>query len=623
MEYILALLGFLAAGSAQQIYIPAEGPTTRPQCLTCYQAQPTYAFSEFQFTMNETVRTATSIPPATTTNYYGPPPTTSPGASYTSWGSWNPNATTTATDIADPYGQAAWTSLWELANPPNFTETGIYSTTVSPTPVPSSELVLPPRDYFGPEDCYNFPDDFMFGVSGSASQIEGATASEGKGPTLMDLFIKTNRAKDYVTNENYYLYKQDIERLAAMGVKYYSFSIPWSRILPFALPGTPINQQAIDHYDDLINFVLEKGMLPTVTLLHFDTPFQFFAGNLSAIGVKVPGSIGYTNGGYQNSTFEDAFVNYAKIAMSQWSDRVPIWFTYNEPLLYATNGVAINNVIKSHARVYHWYKEELGGTGQIAMKFNDNFGVPRDPYSSVDIFAANWFNSIQIGTFCNPINLGIDYPDSFKETVPDYVPLSAEDLAYINGTSDFIGIDPYTATVVAPPDHATIASIESCAANPSSPFFPYCVNQTTTNIYGWDIGYRSQSYVYTTPRYLRAYLNYLWNTFRSPIAITEFGFPVFGESQKELVDQLFDTPRSVYYLSFMSEVLKSIWEDRVHVVGAFAWSFMDNWEFGDYEQQFGIQTVNRTTQTRRYKKSFFDLVDFMKARMPNVRMDDT
>ncbi|SMQ55517.1 unnamed protein product [Zymoseptoria tritici ST99CH_3D7] len=364
-------------------------------------------------------------------------------------------------------------------------------------------------------------------------------------------------------------------------------------------------------------------MLPTVTLLHFDTPFQFFAGNLSAIGVKVPGSIGYTNGGYQNSTFEDAFVNYAKIAMSQWSDRVPIWFTYNEPLLYATNGVAINNVIKSHARVYHWYKEELGGTGQIAMKFNDNFGVPRDPYSSVDIFAANWFNSIQIGTFCNPINLGIDYPDSFKETVPDYVPLSAEDLAYINGTSDFIGIDPYTATVVAPPDHATIASIESCAANPSSPFFPYCVNQTTTNIYGWDIGYRSQSYVYTTPRYLRAYLNYLWNTFRSPIAITEFGFPVFGESQKELVDQLFDTPRSVYYLSFMSEVLKSIWEDRVHVVGAFAWSFMDDWEFGDYEQQFGIQTVNRTTQTRRYKKSFFDLVDFMKARMPNVRMDDT
>ena len=92
------------------------------------------------------------------------------------------------------------------------------------------------------------------------------------------------------------------------------------------------------------------------------------------------------------------------------------------------------------------------------------------------------------------------------------------------------------------------------------------------------------------------------------------GFPVFAESEKELPDQLFDTPRSIYYLSYMSEVLKSIWEDGVEVAGAFAWSFVDNWEFGDYDARFGIQTVNRTTQERRYKKSFFDLVDFVNAR---------
>lgn len=38
-------------------------------------------------------------------------------------------------------------------------------------------------------------------------------------------------------------------------------------------------------------------------------------------------------------------------------------------------------------------------------------------------------------------------------------------------------------------------------------------------------------------------------------------------------------------------------------------------EFGDYDAHFGIQTVNRTTQERRYKKSFFDLVDYMNARI--------
>ena len=397
-----------------------------------------------------------------------------------------------------------------------------------------------------------------------------------------------------------------------MGVKYFSFSISWSRILPFALPGTPINQQGLDHYQDVIDFILEKGMIPVITLLHFDTPIQFYADfNTSAPQQPI---IGYNDGHYQNETFVDAFFNYAKIVMTHYSQYVPVWFTFNEPLLYCNNGMSVNNVIKAHAQVYHWYKEELKGTGKISIKFNDNFGVPKNASSQVDIYAANHFNSFQLATFCNPIFLGEDYPDSFKQTVPDYVPLNATNLEYIGGTADFLGIDPYTATVVTPPN-GDISSISDCASNSSNVNFPYCVNQTTVNQFGWNIGYRSQSYVYITPTYLREYLGYLYNTFRTPVAITEFGFPVFDEADKDLTDQLFDTPRSIYYLSYMSEVLKAIWEDGVDVVGAFAWSYADNWEFGDYDAHFGIQTVNRTTQERRYKKSFFDLVDFMNARL--------
>lgn len=319
----------------------------------------------------------------------------------------------------------------------------------SPTPVPSSELVLPPRDYFGPTDCYNFPEGFMFGVSSSASQIEGATAEEGKGPRLMDILIQDDRPKDYVTNENYYFYKQDTERVAAMGTRYYSFSIAWSRILPFALPGTPVNQAGLDHYSDVIDIVLAAGMIPAVTLLHFDTPLRFYGSNLSS--AADPPLIGYVNGAYQNETFVDAFVNYAKIVMTHFASSVPVWFTFNEPLPYSYGGVSVNNVIKAHAQVYHFYKEELNGTGEISLKLNDNFGVPKVVSNGADVYAANHFNSFQLATFCNPIFLGQDYPDSFKQTVPDYVPLTPEDLQYIGGTADFLGIDPYTATVVTPP----------------------------------------------------------------------------------------------------------------------------------------------------------------------------
>lgn len=501
---------------------------------------------------------------------------------------------------------------WTRIPPVNFTR-GIYSATVEPTAVPSAELILPPPEYFGPKDCYYFPSDFMLGVSSSAVQIEGAIADEGRSPAYTDFFNEFDAASDFITNENYYLYKQDIERIASMGVEYYSFSIPWSRILPFVLEGTPVNKQALDHYDDLIDFVVAKGMLPTITLIHTDAPMLFYD-TLADISTT-PGGIGYLDGGFQrsygNQSFEDAFVHYGKVLMTHFADRVPIWFTFNEPLLGSRNGKSIDAVVKSHARLAHFYREEINGTGQISLKLNDNFGVPRDPSNPADVEAADHFNSFQLATFANPIFLGVDYPDSYKMTVSDYVPLTAEDLAYINGTADFFAVDPYTATVVSPPPNSTI---EACAGNSSDSLWPYCVTQATTTTTGWDIGYRSQSYVYITPTHFRVYLNYIWNTFKAPIVVTEFGFPVFAEAEKELSDQLFDSPRSWYYQSFLSEGLKAIWEDGVKLIGAFAWSFADNWEFGDYDAHFGIQTVNRTTQERRYKKSFFEFVDFVESR---------
>ena len=278
----------------QQIYVTKAGPIARPQCTAAANViSPTFSFAPFNYTLQETVRTATSVKPATTTLTYASPysvlSTLLPNISTTSWGSWNPNATIKAKDTANPFGHASWTALWERANITNFTSWhGLYSTTVSPTPIPTSELILPPADPFGPTDCYYFPEDFIFGVSGSASQIEGAVADQGRTPTLMEVLVQDDRPRDYTTNENYYLYKQDIERIAAMGVKYYAFTISWTRILPFALPGTPVNQPGLQHYDDVINEVLKHGMIPAVTIFHFETPLQFF-GNLSTtVSRKLP-----------------------------------------------------------------------------------------------------------------------------------------------------------------------------------------------------------------------------------------------------------------------------------------------------------------------------------------------
>jgi beta-glucosidase/6-phospho-beta-glucosidase/beta-galactosidase len=283
-------------------------------------------------------------------------------------------------------------------------------------------------------------------------------ADDGKSPSILDMLgtaLSLNGSfgggllggsggvieNSYVTNEHYYLYKQDIERLASMGLKYYSFSIPWTRIMPFALPGSPVNTDAISHYNDVINFVLEKGMQPVVTLHHFDTPLQFFGGGqeylIQLAGTTSQYGLGL-NFGFQNSTFEDAYVHYAQIVMSHFADRVPLWITINEPQIGVVNGIAVNTVIKSHARVVHYYREVLKGTGKVSMKMGGTPAVPADPTNSSHIETANLYTELYIGAFLNPLALGIDYPEAFKLSVPDYVPLSKADLEYINGTMGMI-----------------------------------------------------------------------------------------------------------------------------------------------------------------------------------------
>lgn len=444
MPYLYAL------SNAYQHNITTYGPSSRAYCTpgpdTHVSGTPVYRFSDFSFTQTQTIRIATSNPPLPLTTFaeqYSAVSKIFANVSSTTWQNWSP-LHPTPTDSAEPYGQAAYSKLWKAANPTDFSR-GLYSTTVSPTPVPTSELIYPPPLLFGPNDCYTFPNDFIFGIAGSASQCEGAIADQGKSPAITDMLGSLialegiPNVNNYVTNEHYYLYKQDIERFAAIGAKHYSFTLPWTRIMPFALPGTPVNIEAIQHYSSVIDFVLSKGMQPVVTLTHFDTPLQFFGGGSQYIS-HILGTRAYYGAGfglvlgYENSTLEDAFVHYAEIAMSHFASRVPIWITFNEPQIGSTNGVAVNNVVKAHARVVHFYREVLKGKGKVSMKMGVTPGIPLSPDDPTHIAATQTFTDLYVNPYLNPLALGQDYPDAFKWAIQDYVPLTPKDLEYMKGT---------------------------------------------------------------------------------------------------------------------------------------------------------------------------------------------
>ncbi|KAL1962126.1 hypothetical protein VTN77DRAFT_593 [Rasamsonia byssochlamydoides] len=511
---------------------------------------------------------------------------------YTTY-SFNPRATSTPDG---QYGQSAYAALWTNLS---FSDSPPFTTTVSPTPVPTSELVFPPAlpDQSVDQSDLKLPSDFIWGVAGSAWQIEGGLQIEGRGPSILDTIGAlgtSNGANDSnIADMNYFLYKQDLARLAALGVPHYSFSISWSRVVPFGVAGSPINTEALAHYDDLINTCLEYGITPIVTLVHADPPPAVIA-DVSALTTH--------------------FLYYAKQVMTRYGDRVPYWVTFNEPNIAVGSMYASYNdlttTLLAHAAIYDWYKNELGGTGKITMKFANNLALPLDPTNSSHVSAALRYQDFILGIMGNPLFLGEQYPaDALSTLGPNLTALTEDQLSLINGKVDFWAFDPYVAQFASPP----LGGVESCASDPSNPLWPTCVTLSNVQANGWLMGDASNAYAYIAPQYVRQQLGYVWNTFRpSGILISEFGFNPFADSQRSLDAQRYDLERTLYYQNFLQETLKAIHEDGVNVIGALAWSFVDNNEFGSFANQYGMQAVNRTDGkfTRHYKRSFFDFVDF-------------
>jgi hypothetical protein len=124
---------------------------------------------------------------------------------------------------------------------------------------------------------------FIWGVSTSSFQIEGATREDGRGPSVWDTYCQQGQIANHDTGDvacdHYHLYPEDVALMQRLGVQAYRFSVAWPRVLPQGR-GTP-NEPGLAFYDRLIDAILAAGIDPWLCLYHWDLPQ---ASTISAAG---------------------------------------------------------------------------------------------------------------------------------------------------------------------------------------------------------------------------------------------------------------------------------------------------------------------------------------------------
>ncbi|WP_298484759.1 GH1 family beta-glucosidase [uncultured Maribacter sp.] len=429
----------------------------------------------------------------------------------------------------------------------------------------------------------DFGDNFIWGVSTAAYQIEGSHNKSGKSASIWDDFSskKGNIYQEQdgkVACDFYERYKEDILLMKSMHITNFRFSISWTRILPNGVG--EVNKEGVHFYNSVIDFCLACGITPWVTLYHWDLP-----------------QILEDKGGWANREILDWFSEFTTVCATSFGDRVKNWMVLNEPMVFTGAGyfLGVHAPGKKGLKyflpaVHHAVLCQAKG-GRILRELVENANIGTTfscsqitPHSSKkrDLVAAKKADAMLNRLFIEP-SLGLGYPIedvSVLKRIEKYC--KPEDKQNSIFEFDFIGVQNYTREIVK-----------------HSHFVPYLkakiVKASKRNVkitqMDWEVYPPS---IYKMLKKFDAYPGV------KNVIVTENG-AAFNDVVVK--DGIHDEERTTYLQDYIKEI-KRAKEKGVNVNGYFVWTFTDNFEWAEgYYPRFGLVHVDFDTQKRTIKKS--------------------
>jgi len=413
-----------------------------------------------------------------------------------------------------------------------------------------------------PQARFAFPKGFLWGCATASHQVEGGNTNNNwyawenePGHILFDQ--KSGKACDWWSGR----WKEDFDRAAETSQNAHRLSIEWSRVQP---EPDRWDENAIDAYREMIRGLLDRKMVPMVTLHHFSDPLWLCE-----------------RGAWENEQTPELFTRYVRKIVEALKDLVNLWITINEPNIYTYGGYLNGgfppgkNDLKAAFKVfYHMLKghslaykiiHDLQPEAQVGIAPNYRSFTPARPWLPLDTAVANLLSASYNDAFPNATRTG-KLKFAFQSAdIPEAV-----------GTLDFFGINYYTRDLV------------KFALKPNQLFneryFPPEAVQSETG------------FIANVPDGFRDGLRWAAK-YRMPIYVTENGIEDAKDSLR---------PR------YLVEHLHQVWQlanQNVPIKGYFHWSLVDNfeWERG-WTQRFGLWGLDVDTQ-KRIRRPSVDLYE--------------
>lgn len=410
---------------------------------------------------------------------------------------------------------------------------------------------------------HHLPAGFLWGASTAAHQVEGHQHNNWSRwePRVADqLAADADRRlhgvvprweliKDEATSpdnyisgdaaDHYHRFEEDFDILEELNLNAYRFSIEWSRIEPEC---GQFDQEALDHYEAVVDALLERGIEPFIMLHHFTNPVW-----LDEMG------------GWHNSGTPELFARYAQVVAERLEDKVQHWITINEAHTYTFMKYLLGDMWPTWPdaefslvrawRARRYFAQAHKQARQQIQTINPDAQVGF--VHTGELFCGSGFISDRIARF-------IQYFANHFMVRP------------VKGLCDFIPLHYYSTWRI-------------------SPGFSHPKNWVQPQ----DTGAQSDAGWSIEPEGIHEAIR-MYQHKQLPIYIDENGVADAKDEYRE------------EFITRTVQALQHAIQDGADVRGYFHWSLLDNFEWGEgYWPKMGLVDVDRQTQERRIRDSAY------------------